>query len=202
MKDNQPITKERNYERFMDDPDIINEPYPLREIHAIRFAIQEEMKTMTTEEYNEKVRKETEQLAKEYGFTHLLAKYVLIRISPTGNGHENWCYIECDMPIEIRLPTTLSKCENYVKELPKNENDEYYALEEYLAPSDIPLEPNAELNSSSAYSRLLKIDKDWVENMAMRIEPNTNEASYFVSKGAVIAWIKTKGIAICAPKEA
>ena len=35
---------------YMNDPGIINEPMPLREIHAIRLRIQDETKNMTTDE--------------------------------------------------------------------------------------------------------------------------------------------------------
>ena len=35
---------------YMNDPDIINEPSALREVHAIRLMIQDETKDMTTDE--------------------------------------------------------------------------------------------------------------------------------------------------------
>lgn len=35
---------------YMNDPDIINEPSALREVHAARFMIQDEIKDMTAEE--------------------------------------------------------------------------------------------------------------------------------------------------------
>ncbi|MCL2481072.1 MAG: hypothetical protein FWF38_05125 [Spirochaetaceae bacterium] len=45
---------------YMNDPDIINEPMPLRKIHAIRLMIYDEIKDMTPEErtayYNEGAR--------------------------------------------------------------------------------------------------------------------------------------------------
>ena len=39
-----------NLDRYMNDPEIINEPAPLREIHAIRLKIHYETEDMTTEE--------------------------------------------------------------------------------------------------------------------------------------------------------
>ena len=37
-------------DRYMYDPEIINEPMPLREIHAIRLKIYDETKNMTVDE--------------------------------------------------------------------------------------------------------------------------------------------------------
>ena len=37
-------------DRYMSDPEIINEPMPLREIHAIRLKIYDETKDMTVDE--------------------------------------------------------------------------------------------------------------------------------------------------------
>jgi len=36
---------------YMNDPDIVDEPMPLQEIHAIRLKIHDETKDMTPEEY-------------------------------------------------------------------------------------------------------------------------------------------------------
>ncbi len=44
------MTKQKTLDDYMNDPDIINEPMPLREIHAIRFMIQDKTKNMTPEE--------------------------------------------------------------------------------------------------------------------------------------------------------
>jgi hypothetical protein len=41
---------------YMNDPDIINEPMALREIHAIRLKIHDERKGMSIAEYNALVR--------------------------------------------------------------------------------------------------------------------------------------------------
>ena len=37
--------------KYMNDPDIINEPTPLREVHAIRLMLHDETKHMSPEEY-------------------------------------------------------------------------------------------------------------------------------------------------------
>ena len=42
----------KTLEEYMNDPDIINEPLALREIHAIRLMIHDERKEMTAAEYN------------------------------------------------------------------------------------------------------------------------------------------------------
>ena len=46
----------KTYIDYMNDPDIINEPIPLREIHAIRLLIQEETKDLTQEQRLERTR--------------------------------------------------------------------------------------------------------------------------------------------------
>lgn len=35
------------YEKYMDDPEIVNEPMPLHEVHAIRLMIYDDTKNMT-----------------------------------------------------------------------------------------------------------------------------------------------------------
>jgi len=42
---------------YMNDPDIVNEPMALREIHAIRLLIQDETKDLTREQRLERTRK-------------------------------------------------------------------------------------------------------------------------------------------------
>jgi len=51
----------------MNDPDIINEPMPLREIHAIRLMIHDETKDMTPEERTALVSAESSALLRQYG---------------------------------------------------------------------------------------------------------------------------------------
>jgi hypothetical protein len=46
----------KTLEDYMNDPDIINEPMALREIHAIRLKIHDERKGMSIAEYNAIVR--------------------------------------------------------------------------------------------------------------------------------------------------
>jgi hypothetical protein len=57
----------------MNDPDIIDEPMYLREIHAIRFMIQDQTKNMTFEERKAYYHERTKATFAEYGFT---PKYV------------------------------------------------------------------------------------------------------------------------------
>jgi hypothetical protein len=39
------------FEKYMDDPDIINEPMVMREVHAIRMRLHDDTKGMTPEEH-------------------------------------------------------------------------------------------------------------------------------------------------------
>ena len=41
---------QNNLDKYMNDPDIINEPMPLREVHAIRLKIYNETKDMSSDE--------------------------------------------------------------------------------------------------------------------------------------------------------
>jgi len=52
---------------YMDDPDIINEPMPLREIHAIRLKIYDETKDMTPEEHAAYYKESTERFFSSMG---------------------------------------------------------------------------------------------------------------------------------------
>jgi hypothetical protein len=60
--------KTTDYRDFMNDPDIINEPMPLREVHAIRLAIHEETKDLTPAERAARTNAIAEAAAKKYGF--------------------------------------------------------------------------------------------------------------------------------------
>jgi hypothetical protein len=59
---------------YMNAPDIVNEPMPLREVHAIRLMIWDEIKDMTPEERSVYWRKKTDGVIKEYGLERLLVK--------------------------------------------------------------------------------------------------------------------------------
>ena len=52
---------------YMNDPGIINEPVPLREIHAIRLMIHDETKGMTPEERTVRVSAESSALLRRHG---------------------------------------------------------------------------------------------------------------------------------------
>jgi hypothetical protein len=57
-------------DKYMNDPDIVNEPMPLREVHAIRLMIWDEIKDMTPEEraayYNDNRDAATEPASKAH----------------------------------------------------------------------------------------------------------------------------------------
>jgi len=55
------INRTKTLDDYMNDPDIIDEPMGLREIHAIRFMIQDEEKNMTPEEMRERRRRTLEE---------------------------------------------------------------------------------------------------------------------------------------------
>ena len=55
------------YEKFMDHPDLIDEPMALREVHAIRMMLSEETKNMTPEEHTRHVREQTRNVIEKYG---------------------------------------------------------------------------------------------------------------------------------------
>jgi hypothetical protein len=56
-----------NLKPYMNDPDLVNEPSALREVHAIRLKIQDETKGMTPSEYNARVRERSQALLDSYG---------------------------------------------------------------------------------------------------------------------------------------
>jgi hypothetical protein len=58
----------KKLEDYMNDPSVINEPMPLREVYAIRLMIYDKIKDMTPKEINEYYMKEFEKAQKEYGF--------------------------------------------------------------------------------------------------------------------------------------
>ena len=57
----------KTLEAYMNDPDIINEPMPLREVHAIRLMIHDETKDMTPEERTSLVSAESSALLRQHG---------------------------------------------------------------------------------------------------------------------------------------
>ena len=52
---------------YMNDPDIVDEPLPLRQVHAIRLKIQDETKDMTPEERVKHTAEQAQKLADLYG---------------------------------------------------------------------------------------------------------------------------------------
>ena len=62
-----------NYEKYMNDPDIIDEPMALREVHAIRLMLHEETKSLTPEERAMRTKKNADEIMEKYGLTHLRA---------------------------------------------------------------------------------------------------------------------------------
>ena len=57
------------YEKYMNDPDIIDEPMPLREIHAIRLMINDETKDMTVDERINHTNDSVRRLEEKHGIT-------------------------------------------------------------------------------------------------------------------------------------
>jgi hypothetical protein len=58
----------KNLEDYMNDASVINEPMPIREVHAIRLMIYDEIKEMSPKEINEYYMKNFEKVQKEYNF--------------------------------------------------------------------------------------------------------------------------------------
>jgi hypothetical protein len=56
-----------NFDKYYNDPDIVDEPTALREVHAIRAMLYDETKDMTTEEYTLFVRESTKAAVEKYG---------------------------------------------------------------------------------------------------------------------------------------
>jgi hypothetical protein len=56
------------YEKYMNDPEIANEPMPLREVHAIRLMIHDDTKDMTRDERKIYYGKGLEEALEQYHF--------------------------------------------------------------------------------------------------------------------------------------
>ncbi|MCL2608571.1 MAG: hypothetical protein FWD94_01530 [Treponema sp.] len=57
----------KTLDEYMNDPDIVNEPMPWREIHAVRLKIYDETKDMTFEERKAYYRESTERFFASMG---------------------------------------------------------------------------------------------------------------------------------------
>ena len=57
----------KTLESYMNDPGIISEPMPLREIHAIRLMIHDETQNMTPEERTSRVSAASSALLRQHG---------------------------------------------------------------------------------------------------------------------------------------
>lgn len=55
-------------DRYMQDPSIVSEPMPLREVHAIRLMIYDDIKDMATSEINNYYKRGFEEVQKRHGF--------------------------------------------------------------------------------------------------------------------------------------
>jgi hypothetical protein len=56
-----------NYNKYLNDMDIINEPMPMREIHAIRIMLYEQTKNMTPTEHAEYFNTAAQEIIDNYG---------------------------------------------------------------------------------------------------------------------------------------
>jgi hypothetical protein len=54
-------------EHYMNDPDIVNEPMAMREVHAIRLMIQDEQKGMSVEERMKRTSDSVKAVEDEFG---------------------------------------------------------------------------------------------------------------------------------------
>lgn len=61
-------------DKYMNDPDIMNEPMPLREVHAIRLMIQDEIQDMTPKERAAYWKKEDLEVMEKYGLQRQAAE--------------------------------------------------------------------------------------------------------------------------------
>ncbi len=57
----------KSLETYMRDPDIADEPLPLREIHAIRLKIQDDTQNMTPKERAARTAEQAKKLIEQYG---------------------------------------------------------------------------------------------------------------------------------------
>jgi antitoxin component of RelBE/YafQ-DinJ toxin-antitoxin module len=60
--------------RYMNDPDIVNEPMGLREVHAIRLLLRDETRNMTAEEHAAYINREAQAVIEKYGLKVKRAK--------------------------------------------------------------------------------------------------------------------------------
>jgi hypothetical protein len=58
--------KTKTMEEYMNDPEIINEPMPMREIYASRFKIQDELEGMSFQERADYMNAKGAKICKEY----------------------------------------------------------------------------------------------------------------------------------------
>ncbi len=54
-------------DKYMHDSDIINDPMPLREVHAIRLMLHEQTAGMTPEEQTSYMHKQAQRMVDEFG---------------------------------------------------------------------------------------------------------------------------------------
>ena len=59
--------------RYMNDPDIVDEPLALREVHAIRLMIHDRTKGLSPEERAARANRNASAIMKKYGLSHLYA---------------------------------------------------------------------------------------------------------------------------------
>jgi trimethylamine:corrinoid methyltransferase-like protein len=56
-----------DYRDYLNDPDIVNEPMPMREIHAIRLMIQDETSEMSQNEQVRRINSNARKVLAEHG---------------------------------------------------------------------------------------------------------------------------------------
>ena len=57
--------------KYMNDPDIIDEPLALREIHAIRLMIHDETEGLSPEERSARANRNASAIMEKHGLSHL-----------------------------------------------------------------------------------------------------------------------------------